>query len=540
MKTLVCLFIALVSFVFNTTAEKKYVIKKVTDEGSNFFDMNSLGEIVYVGVDEKGNQQVYLYSAGVNHQLTQTPSYAYGYSSIDINDKGHIVWSMYSSENPSKLKYVIMFYKGTVTKLIDNLYYDNYDPNVKINNSDLVVFHQIPYYGGKMQCYRFDGKIHNLGGGVNNPNMNPVINDNGLISWFGDNRWENDWNYRIRYTTPGDTIMKTISQGIYEGSSAPCVDNLNNIFFQRYDNGYYDLYRFSNNQTTKIADSIYHYYAANNGYVVYTKGSQNNYTVFRFSPEGNTILDKEGDYYHPTVNSTGICVWRNGNNEIFTNRDGGTKKIGGDCHKPPIINNEGTICFAGYDWDNYGSALYVAEYRDVSDITGRIVQNQAGGLGLSGVEIVADNKVLTTTDVNGNFTCTNLDLGNYTISFRKQGYSFNPVTMTVNLQSNYQLPNDVIATPATAVSDINAPGFITIYPNPSNTELKIKFSDNIQMIQEISIVDISGRTVKESVHSAAGSETELTIDVSELHPGFYALKIKTNDQLITKLFQILR
>ena len=541
MKSIVCFTVILLTSVFISSAEKRYVIKKITDEGSNYFDMNSLGEVAFVGVDDNGNQQVYLYSAGVIHQLTQTPSYSYGYSSIDINDKGHIVWSMYSAENTSKLKYIIMFYKGAVTKLIDNLYYDNYDPNVKINNSDLVVFHQIPYYGGKMQCYRFDGKIHNLGGGVNNPNMYPVINDNGLIAWYGDNRWESDWDYRIRYTNPGDTIMKTISQGIYESSSAPCVDNLNNIYFGRYDNGYYDLYKFGNNQITKIADSVYHYhYAANNGYVVYTKGSQNNYTVYRFSPEGNTILDKGGDYYYPSVNSSGICVWRNSINEIFTNRGGGTQKIGDDCHKTPLINDDGTVCFAGYDWDNYGSAIYIAEYRDVCDLSGRVTLNQQGGAGVSGVEVISDNKVITTTDENGNFVCKNLDVGSYTLSFKKQAYSFNPPTITLSLNTNYTLLQDITASPSTGIDNKTFDELISVFPNPTNSEINLKFNNYYAPVLAIAIIDLTGRKIKEFNQPIVETSLEIKIDIADLLPGFYAVRIESDHQIITKSFQVVR
>ncbi|MBN2775865.1 MAG: hypothetical protein JXR31_16535 [Prolixibacteraceae bacterium] len=542
MKRKLILFVAALVICFSGHSEKRYVIKKITDEGSNYFAVNNLGEIAYVGVDEQGHQQVYFYSGGIIYQLTETPSYSYSYYSIDINDQGHIVWSMSSSEDPSKTKYVIMYYNGDVHKLIDDLfYYWNFEPNVKINNSDVVVWHQPPYYGAKTQCYKFDGKIHNLGGGVNNPNMYPVINDNGLIAWFGDNRWGNDWDYHIRYTTPGDTIVKTIPQGVYEGSSSPRVDNLNNIFFNRYDNGYYDLYRFDGNEQLKIADSIFSdFYAVCNGNIVYTKGVQNDYTVYLFSPEGIIALASGGDYYYPDVNSTGVCVWRNGVNEIFTNRDGGSKKIGEDCHKPPKIIDDGTIVFAGYDWDDYGSAIYAAEYKEVWDLSGKVLLNSAGGPGFEGVSIISDGKVIGTTDENGDFFCQNLEPGEYTISFLKPGYSFMPATVTIGLNNHYTLPENVIATVNTNIKELTDNMGITLFPVPANEVLNIRMDREAGIADKITISTMEGKILKLITGSAIRNENfNVKININGFKPGIYNCAIELKGQTIIKQFSVI-
>lgn len=543
MKQIFMLLIAVLCIISSSHSEKRYVIKKITNEGSNFFDINNLGEIAYVGLDELGRQQVYLYSGEVIHQLTETLSYSYSYYSIDINDLGHIVWCMSSNEEPNKTKYVIMYYGGSLRKLVDNLYFTwNSELNVKINNGDVVVWHGIPYYGAYTQVYKYDDGVKNLIENVNNPNSYPIINNNGLIAWYGDNRYQSDWDNRIRYINPGDTVVNTIPQGQYEGSSFPVADNNNQIIFNRYNQGIYDLYRFNGSESVKLADSIYqYYYHTNNGNVVYTKGTSGNYSVWRLTSEGYSRLSADGtDNYYPNVNKDGITVWRNQIFEIFVSNETGTKKIGEDCHKAPLINDVGTIAFAGFDTDYYGSAIYIAEYKDVWDFNGRVVLNSEGGQGLEDVTVSAENKILATTNASGEFTCASLDPKTYTFSFSKPGYIFNPPNIEVGLNAHYTLIQSVMATPATKNHTITSEKSVTIFPNPTSMELNIRAGGYFEKIDQITISDMQGRTIKNLKGKTFYNTGEVEIDIADLKPGHYFCRFLIDGESIQKHFSVVR
>jgi len=259
-------------------AEKRWVVTKISDEGSNFFTINKKGQIAYVGVDAQGQQQIYLYSNGITTKITQDLPFSYGYSYIDMNDNGHIVWSMWSYEN-SAYKYILMFYDGTVKKILDNLFYCDVDLYVQINNSDEIVFQHVPYWGTHPQVYKFDGKLHNLRTNYDNPNSYPVINDNGIVAWYSDNRSVDDWDNRIYFTNKGDTVANSILSGSNRGFS-PQIDNLDNIVYACYSNttSSYDLFQYNKNSSVMVDDSIFQYsYSCNNGYIAYTKKNADGY-----------------------------------------------------------------------------------------------------------------------------------------------------------------------------------------------------------------------------------------------------------------------
>jgi hypothetical protein len=64
-------------------------------------------------------------------------------------------------------------------------------------------------------------------------------------------------------------------------------------------------------------------------------------------------------------------------------------------------------------------------------------------------------------------------------------------------------------------------GSFLIYPNPASNELKVSVPNN-QNIDRIDIIDITGKTVL--------SDDQEIIDVSDLKPGLYFIKVKTDKQ----------
>ena len=72
----------------------------------------------------------------------------------------------------------------------------------------------------------------------------------------------------------------------------------------------------------------------------------------------------------------------------------------------------------------------------------------------------------------------------------------------------------------------------SIYPNPTNNVLNLSVKNGLA-INEISIVDINGRTVK-SINNAFDSEME--INVSDLTSGVYMLNVNTDEGIATSKF----
>lgn len=514
-------------------AEKRYVIKKIHDEGSNYFDLNNLGEVAFVGLDSQERQFIYFYSGGVIHQITEVLPYRYWYSDLDLNDKGQIAWAMESYEDPGRTKGVLMIYDGAVRKAVDSLYKANLLP--RINNSGTVVFHLQPYYGAYGQVYKYDGVLTSLTS-QKNPNGWPQINNNGLIAWHGDSRDVNIWANRIRYILPGETEVRTIVPGVNEGFSGVLIDDLNNIVFNRlrYNSPAYSICLFDGTQVKTIADTVYQYsYWVNNGNVAYLKNIAGKNVLYLFDGSGHSQISlPETDNYDPMVNSSGMVVWRDSKNQVYVKREDGTKLVGTDCQKPPRINNDGLIAFAGYDWDYYGSAIYIGEYKDVFDVTGKVVKDGYTGPGIAGVSVLMDNKVVATTDASGEFICPNLEPGSIALTFSLAGYSFDPPVINISLNAHTRITPDIIGRTSSGIRWTETDSNIQVYPVPANNELIINIGNSDFSNGQVTIFDLTGADV--GTFPITGKN--LRIDISTLKPGTYFCRFKIRNGIQVKEF----
>ncbi|SDW85206.1 Por secretion system C-terminal sorting domain-containing protein [Lutibacter oricola] len=75
----------------------------------------------------------------------------------------------------------------------------------------------------------------------------------------------------------------------------------------------------------------------------------------------------------------------------------------------------------------------------------------------------------------------------------------------------------------------------TVYPNPFNHSVNISFTDTITDSINITITDMSGRTLKSIKHKAS---QKIELHLEYLSSGIYILKVTTkNKQLITNLLK---
>jgi hypothetical protein len=357
----------LMSFLSN--AEKKYVIQKIHSDGSVFYDINNKGEIAFIGSDLQGKAQIFLFDGLEIHQITENLPYSCYYSHLDLNEKGQISWTMFSKENTTSDKYMVMFYDGkNVVKAQDNLYW-NYEIVSRLNNSGTIVWHGIPGYGIQPEIFRNNGSTVNVSNSTVNPDLWPMINNKGTIVWYGDNRNQNEWANRIRYIKTGETEFSTVSESL--GSAYPQIDENDNIIFSRLTNEAYNLCKFNGTSTVVIDDSVYNEgslgYKINNGNIVYSKGKSGSYSIYLLTNSGTSKISLPGnDNYHPSVNSSGVAVWRNSINEVFVKDVNGTQKIGIDCALPPLINDNGQIVWAGSSIGLFGNDIYFAEFKEAT------------------------------------------------------------------------------------------------------------------------------------------------------------------------------
>ncbi len=545
MKNCIIFLIAFMVISAVSMAEKRYVVKKIHTDGSRYYDLNNKGEVAFVGSDPQGKIHIYLYSGGLLKQITTTLPYSYYYYSLDLNDNSQIVWTMFSKENTSSDKYMLMFYDGaSISKIQDNLYW-NYEIAARINNSGTVVWHGIPGFGWQPEIYMASGTTKNVSNSSANPDLWPMLNKNGMIAWFGDNRNENDWSNRIRYIKPGETTVNSVPQGTNAGSSFPFVDDNNDIIFNRANQGAYDLCLFNGTNVTTIDDSIYIEgnlsYKINSGNVVYSKGKSGSYSIYLYSKSGISKLSLPGtDNYHPSVNSTGLATWRTSKNEVYARIENVSLKIGTDGALPPLINNDGIIVWAGSSIGLYGNDIYIAEYKEVYDVAGRIVGPD--NTGLAGVAILVDGTVVSNTDASGNFSLTNLNPGQAKFSFSKSGYLFTPENITLNLTQNVQISPDIVARITTGMEpDIIANG-ISLYPNPASNKLNIAIANPELKVSEVIITDITGRNVKKILRNGKDTNDQLTIeaDVSTFKQGLYFCSFSHSKGSFCRMFAVVR
>jgi hypothetical protein len=76
--------------------------------------------------------------------------------------------------------------------------------------------------------------------------------------------------------------------------------------------------------------------------------------------------------------------------------------------------------------------------------------------------------------------------------------------------------------------DLSSQNTITLYPNPSTSQLNIK-SEGLS-IKNISIVDLTGRTVK-----MVNNKSKI-IDISDLEKGTYFLRLHTDNGMVSRKF----
>ena len=121
-------------------------------------------------------------------------------------------------------------------------------------------------------------------------------------------------------------------------------------------------------------------------------------------------------------------------------------------------------------------------------------------------------------------------------TYNLDAYAGQTVYISINCVSDDQFGFAVDDFKVTATTVASTESFFTnnfsMYPNPTNNVLNLSVKNGLT-INEISLVDINGRTVK-SIQTGFNSEME--IDVLDLTSGVYMLNVKTDEGVATTKF----
>ena len=164
--------------------------------------------------------------------------------------------------------------------------------------------------------------------------------------------------------------------------------------------------------------------------------------------------------------------------------------------------------------------------------------NKGTANGIEGINILlldanSDVVAYAVTDVNGDYSFSNLPNANYTVHPEDLGYATSAATLIVTVGQpvhngiNFErsLSQKTISPKATGINNINSKQLaFVIYPNPATDVVNINWADYTDDAATITITDISGKKV---YNTEVRMNANAVISISELQTGFYFLNVAT-------------
>lgn len=146
----------------------------------------------------------------------------------------------------------------------------------------------------------------------------------------------------------------------------------------------------------------------------------------------------------------------------------------------------------------------------------------------------------TYTDASGAFSFPNLAYGTYQVYAEVLGVQTIPAVVTISPEQPTFDQVHIIASEAlitTGIEEVDFEGAVgDVYPNPVVNSLAVNFNFEENRVINISIVDLTGRTIATTVESVSSGETVVRLDANDLQEGYYFLNIQDE----TGLFSLTR
>ena len=157
---------------------------------------------------------------------------------------------------------------------------------------------------------------------------------------------------------------------------------------------------------------------------------------------------------------------------------------------------------------------------------------------LSGMQVMifdlsGNSVAYSYTDGNGEFGFADLAWGTYQVYVEVLGVQTIPAVVTIGPDNPSEEGVHIFASEtliSTGIEEFDFEGAISdVYPNPVLDQASITFNLEAELTINVSIVDLTGRTISTEVLNIASGENTLNVSANNLKDGYYFLNIQDVD-----------
>jgi PKD repeat protein len=157
---------------------------------------------------------------------------------------------------------------------------------------------------------------------------------------------------------------------------------------------------------------------------------------------------------------------------------------------------------------------------------------------LSGMQVMLFNLsgnaiACTYTNANGEFGFDDLAYGTYQVYVEQLGVQTIPAVVTIganepSVEDVHILVSESLI--STGIEEFDFEGAISeVYPNPVLSEATITFNLESEVMVDVNVVDLTGRTISTQTVSISGGKSTVRISAERLNGGYYFLNIQDVD-----------
>ena len=410
------------------------------------------GQVIWQG-GEEGEVEIYFWDGTDTQQISTGNGVNYDHQI----DNGKVVWSsegLITLNNESFFAYQLLYWDGTDVELLYNNNNNHPLRRAAVSNGEVVWDEddqQIILWDGTDLVY-IDDSGYVLNAQIHNGEVVYYsFNDSAIYYWDGKS-----------YTTTGVYIQKIASAYQYDVSPQPKIHNGQAVWQSYdYDDMDYEVFYWNGTEVKQLTDNSYDdiYPQIHNGQVVwYGKVDNEDYEIFLWEGgEVQQLTNNTYQDYRPQINN-GQIVWtmddesRNSSQIVLYNGDI-TEQLTDSYDSEnlrPQINNGQVVWYGASDGDDY--EIFLWEDIQAGDLIVSIEPSEAAA---AGAQWCIDNGDW----YSSGYTASDLEAGEYTVSFKTISGWTTPDDQTVTISSD--------ATTSINATYVQQEGALQVTINPS-------------------------------------------------------------------------
>ena len=153
-----------------------------------------------------------------------------------------------------------------------------------------------------------------------------------------------------------------------------------------------------------------------------------------------------------------------------------------------------------------------------------------GGMQVMIFDLSGNAITYTYTNANGEFAFPDLAWGTYQVYVEVLGVQTIPAVVTIGPDNPSEEGVHIFASETlitTGIAEFNFEDAVSdVYPNPVVNEASINFNLEAEVLINVSVVDLAGRTVSTETMNVAGGESRINVSADNLKNGYYFLNIQ--------------